>query len=32
MQVRVITMRYQEGLQGFSEDLLQKVTFDSKVI
>jgi len=32
MQVRVITMRYQEGLQGFSEDLLQKVTFGKTVL
>lgn len=32
MQVRVITMRYQDGLQGFSEDLLQKVTFGKTVL
>lgn len=32
MQVRVVTMRYQEGLQGFSEDLLQKVTFGKTVL
>ena len=32
MQVRVITMRYQEGLQGFSEELLQKVTFGKTVL
>lgn len=25
-------MRYQEGLQGFSEDLLQKVTFGKTVL
>lgn len=32
MQVRVITMRYQEGLQGFSEDMLQRVTFGKTVL
>ena len=32
MQVRVITMRYQEGLQGLSEDILQKVTFGKSVL
>jgi len=32
MQVRVITMRYQEGLQGFPEDVLQKVTFGRTVL
>jgi len=32
MQVRVVTMRYQEGLQGFSEEVLQKVTFGRTVL
>ena len=32
MQVRVITMRYNEGLQGFSEDQLQKATFGKSVL
>lgn len=32
MQVRVITMRYHEGLQGFPEDVLQKATFGRTVL
>lgn len=32
MQVRVITMRYNEGLQGFSEDQLQRATFGKSVL
>ena len=32
MQVRVITMRYQEGLQGFPEDALQRVTLGKTVL
>lgn len=32
MQVRVITMRYNEGLQGFSEEQLQKATFGKSVL
>ena len=32
MQIRVVTLRYQEGLQGFPEDLLQKVTFARSVL
>ena len=32
MQVRVVTMRYQEGLQGFPEEVLQKVTFGKTVL
>ena len=32
MQVRVITMRYQEGLQGFPEDALRAATFGKTVL
>lgn len=32
MQIRVVTLRYQEGLQGFPEDLLRKVTFGRSVL
>ena len=32
MQVRVITMRYQEGLQGFPEDALRAATFGETVL
>lgn len=32
MQVRVVTMRYQEGLQGFPEDALRAATFGKTVL
>lgn len=32
MQVRVITMRYSEGVQGFPEDALRKATFGREVL
>lgn len=32
MQIRVITLRYQEGLQGFSEDVLRAATFGKTVL
>ena len=32
MQVSVITMRYQEGLQGFPEDALRAATFGKTVL
>ena len=32
MQVRVVTMRYHEGLQGFPEEALHKVTFGKTVL
>ena len=32
MQVRVITMRYQEGIQGFPEDALRAATFGKTVL
>lgn len=32
MQVRVVTMRYQEGLQGFLEDALRAATFGKTVL
>lgn len=32
MQVRVITSRYQEGLQGFPEDALRQATFGREVL
>lgn len=32
MQIRVITMRYQEGLQGFSEEALRTATFGREVL
>ncbi|MBR4188453.1 MAG: HRDC domain-containing protein [Kiritimatiellae bacterium] len=32
MQIRVITMRYSEGLQGFSEDALRRATFGREVL
>ena len=32
MQVRVVTMRYHEGLQGFPEEVLHKITFGKTVL
>ena len=32
MQIRVITMRYSEGVQGFPEDALRKATFGREVL
>ena len=32
MQIRVITLRYQEGLQGFPEDALRAATFGKTVL
>lgn len=32
MQIRVITMRYSEGVQGFSEDALRSATFGREVL
>lgn len=32
MQIRVITLRYQEGLQGFSEEALRTATFGRQVL
>ena len=32
MQIRVITMRYSEGVQGFSEDALRRATFGREVL
>lgn len=32
MQIRVITMRYSEGLQGFPEDALRTATFGREVL
>ncbi len=32
MQIRVITLRYQEGLQGFPEDALRTATFGKTVL
>ncbi len=32
MQVRVITLRYNEGQQGFAEDALRKATFGREVL
>lgn len=32
MQVRVITLRYSDGLQGFPEEALQKATFGREVL
>ena len=32
MQIRVITMRYSEGLQGFPEDALRQATFGRTVL
>ena len=32
MQVRVITMRYSEGVQGFSEEALRRATFGREIL
>jgi hypothetical protein len=32
MQIRVITLRYSEGVQGFSEDALRRATFGREVL
>ncbi len=32
MDVRVITLRYQEGVQGFSEDALRQATAGREVL
>jgi len=32
MQIRVITLRYSEGIQGFPEDSLRRATFGREVL
>ena len=32
MQVRVVTLRYSEGMQGFPEEALRKATFGREVL